>query len=152
MEFKTSNWRIASTVSYFAIFLVIGISVSWIGPALPYLTEHVHTGLGAISIIFSARYMGSMIGIIFGGRVFDKIRGHPIMTVMLALMAFFTALMPLSNVLWQLALIFLLLGFAAGILHVGCTTCASAKASVRFFEHQAHGLDNLWISQVFVGL
>ena len=96
--------------------------------------------------------MGDMIGIIFGGRVFDKIRGHPIMTVMLALMAFFTALMPLSNVLWQLALIFLLLGFAAGILHVGCTTCASAKASVRFFEHQAHGLDNLWISQVFVGL
>jgi FHS family Na+ dependent glucose MFS transporter 1 len=103
LEFKTSNWRIASTVSYFAIFLVIGISASWIGPALPNLTEHVHTGLGAISIIFSARYMGSMIGIIFGGRVYDRIRGHPIMTVILLLLAFLTALMPLSNVLWQLA-------------------------------------------------
>ncbi len=103
LEFKTSNWRTASTVSYFAIFLVLGISASWIGPALHYLTEHVHTGLGAISIIFRARYMGAMIGIVFGGRVYDRIRGHPTMTVMLVQVAFFTAMVPLSNVLWQLA-------------------------------------------------
>jgi FHS family Na+ dependent glucose MFS transporter 1 len=103
LEFKTSNWRIASTVSYFAIFLVLGISASWIGPALPSLAEQVHTGLGAISIIFSARAMGAMTGIIFGGRVFDRIRGHLIMTVIFLLLAFLTALMPLSNVLWQLA-------------------------------------------------
>jgi FHS family Na+ dependent glucose MFS transporter 1 len=122
LEFKTSNWRLASTVSYFSVFLVIGISASWIGPALPNLTEHVHTGLGAISIIFSAQYMGSLIGIVFGGRVYDKIRGHPIMTVMLVLLAFSTALIALSNALWQLALIFLLLGFASGTIHVGGNT------------------------------
>jgi len=122
LEFKSSNWRIASTVSYFAIFLVIGISSSWIGPALPNLAEHVHTGLGAISIIFSARYMGALIGIIFGGRVYDIIRGHPTKTVMLVVLAFLTALVSLSNVLWQLALIFFLLGFASGTLHVGGNT------------------------------
>jgi MFS family permease len=90
--------------------------------SITYPDRTCHTGLGAISIIFSACYMGALIGIIFGGRVYDRIRGHPIMTVILVLVALLTALMPLSNVLWQLALIFLLLGFASGTLHVGGNT------------------------------
>ena len=119
MEINTQNWRTATTIVYFSVFLAIGISASWIGPALPSLASGVNVGLAAISYLFIARYFGVMSGILFGGRVFDIKPGHPIMAAMLALLALLTALVPFTNQLWQMALTFLLLGFASGTLDVG---------------------------------
>jgi FHS family Na+ dependent glucose MFS transporter 1 len=122
LKIKTTNWRIASTIAYSAVFLALGIAASWIGPALLNLADHVRAGLAAISILFTARYFGVMSGIIFGGRVYDRVNGHPILTTALVLLAVFTALVPFSNSLWQLAVIFCALGFAGGTIDVGGNT------------------------------
>jgi len=101
---------------------MLGISATWIGPALLNLADHVQTGLAAISIIFTARYLGVMSGIIFGGRVYDRIKGHPILVGALVMLAVFTAILPFSNYLWQLVIIFSALGFAGGTIDVGGNT------------------------------
>lgn len=122
LNLKTSTWRTASTIVYALVFLALGISVAWIGPALPNLSEHIQTGLAAISIIFTARYLGVMTGIIFGGRVYDRQRGHPIITIMMFMLAALTVLVSISSSLWQLGMLFALLGFAGGTIDVGGNT------------------------------
>jgi fucose permease len=122
MILGTRGWRVATTAAYILIFLAIGISASWLGPALPNLADHVKTGLSAISFVFVGRYAGVMCGILFGGWTFDRVRGHPLMIVMLLTMALFTALVPFSSALWQLVLILFALGFASGNLDVGGNT------------------------------
>ena len=122
MKLSNRVWRIATTAAYFNIFLAIGISASWLGPALPNLAEHVKVGLGEISFVFIGRYAGVLCGILIGGRSFDKRKGHPVMGLMLVLMALFTALVPISKALWQLALIMFFLGLVSGNLDVGGNT------------------------------
>lgn len=122
MKLSNPAWRTATTAVYFIIFLAIGISASWLGPALPNLAEHVKAGLSAISFVFIGRYAGVMGGILFGGRAYDRVRGHPLMSVMLLSMALCTALVPFSAALWQLAAILFVLGFASGNLDVGGNT------------------------------
>lgn len=157
MKLNTSNWRIASTIAYSAIFLALGISASWIGPALLNLADHVQTGLAAISILFTARYLGVMIGIIFGGRVFDRKKGHPILTAVLVMLAVFTAMVPFSNNLWQLAIIFGIMGFAGGTVDVGGNTLLAwlHRENVGPYMNALHvffGVGAILTPIVFVGL
>jgi len=157
LKLNTSSWRIASTIAYSAIFLALGISASWIGPALLNLAEHVQTGLAAISILFTARYLGVMRGIIFGGRMFDRKKGHPILTAVLVMLAVFTAIVPFSNQLWQLAIIFGIMGFAGGTIDVGGNTLLAwlHRDNVGPYMNALHvffGVGAILTPIVFVGL
>ena len=55
-----------------------------LGPTLPGLAEQTHTALGAISLLFTAHALGYMLGSFLGGRLYDRIPGHPVMAAMLA--------------------------------------------------------------------
>ena len=52
-----------------------------IGPTLPGLAENTNTQLGQISILFSARSVGFLIGALAGGRIYDRLPGHPVLTL-----------------------------------------------------------------------
>jgi FHS family Na+ dependent glucose MFS transporter 1 len=78
--------------------------------------------MAEISILFVARSSGYLGGSLLGGRLFDRIAGHPVMAVGLVLMASTLGLAPLLTSRWLLFGVILLLGIAEGAVDVGGNT------------------------------
>lgn len=97
----------------------MGISMASLGPTLPGLAENTRASLGAISILFTARSLGSLIGSVWGGQVYDRQRGNPVMAWMVFAMAGLTALTPFAPSLWLMTIILFLTGAVQGILNIG---------------------------------
>jgi FHS family Na+ dependent glucose MFS transporter 1 len=108
-----------TTAAYYAAFAAMGISMASLGPTLPGLAEHTRSSLSAISILFTARSLGSLAGSVWGGQIYDRLRGHPIMAVMIASMAALTALTPFASTLWLLTAILFITGAVQGVLNIG---------------------------------
>ena len=117
---QASHWP--STLGYFATFVVLGMTTASLGPTLPGLAEQAAAQLGAISYLFTSHSLGYMGGSFFGGRLYDRVPGHLVLALMLALMAATLALVPLIPVLWLLAVASMLLGVSGGALDVGGNT------------------------------
>jgi fucose permease len=75
-----------------------------------------------MSLIFTAVALGGLLGTTAGGRFYDRIPGHTIMTVALLVMAGTTVLVPLTVSFWLLILLIFVLGAAAGLMTVGANT------------------------------
>jgi len=116
---STNTHQTLQTLGYFALNITLGLISAAFGPTLPSLAERTHTQMDQIGFIFTARSIGVMLGAFQGGRVYDRIRGHPVVAAALIFAAAMTMLIPLMRVLWLLALVLLLLGTAEGILNVG---------------------------------
>jgi len=114
--------KIARTIGYYAVFVSLGIVSALLGPTLSGLARHTQTSLSEISILFTARLLGYMLGSLLGGRLYDKVSGHPLMASVLTAMAVMMALTPLMSHLWPLALVILILGMGEGTLVVGANT------------------------------
>jgi fucose permease len=78
--------------------------------------------LNEISFLFMARSLGYLIGSLLGGRLYDRVPGHPVMTVVLVVMAAMLALTPVLPLLWLLTAALLILGLGEGVLDVGGNT------------------------------
>jgi FHS family Na+ dependent glucose MFS transporter 1 len=107
--------KIIVTAAYYLCFLVMGFSMTSLGPTLPALAQNTQSSLSAISILFTARALGSVIGSVWGGRIYDRLRGHGVMALMIAAVALLTALTPFAAVLF-------LTGAAQGVLNIGGNT------------------------------
>jgi FHS family Na+ dependent glucose MFS transporter 1 len=111
--------RILKTVGYYAAFIILGMVGASLGPTLPGLAEHTQTSLGEISLLFTARSMGYLLGSFQGGRLYDRVPGHRMMVAVLIVMAAMMALAPLTSTLWLLAAVLLMVGLGEGALDVG---------------------------------
>ncbi len=107
------------TIGYFALNIALGLISAAFGPTLPSLAERTQTQMDQIGLVFTARSIGVMLGSFQGGRIYDRVRGHPVVATALIFAAGVTVLIPLTRVLWLLALVLLLLGTAEGMLNVG---------------------------------
>lgn len=121
-QFTMSRAKIASTIGYYGAFIALGITVAALGPTLPGLAAHARAGLGAISILFTARSLGYLVGSFQGGRLYDRLPGHPVLATVLLLMAAMLASIPFVPELWVLVGIVLILGVAEGMVEVGSNT------------------------------
>jgi MFS transporter, FHS family, Na+ dependent glucose transporter 1 len=110
------------TAAYYASFIAMGISMASLGPTLPGLADNVQASLGAISVLFTARSLGSLAGSVWGGRVYDHVGGHGVMAAMLVAMALLTALTPIVPLLWLLAAVLFITGAVQGVLNIGGNT------------------------------
>lgn len=111
--------KILVTTCYYASFIAMGISMASLGPTLPGLAENTRASLSAISVLFTARALGSLIGSVWGGQIYDRQRGNPVMAWMVFAMAGLTALTPFAPSLWLLTTILFLTGAVQGILNIG---------------------------------
>jgi MFS transporter, FHS family, Na+ dependent glucose transporter 1 len=114
--------RISKTVAYYAAFIALGLCTASFGPTLPGLAEHTHTRLGEISFLFTARSLGYLIGALLGGRLYDRVRGHPVVAAGLFGMAVLLVAVPVVPLLWLLTGVLLVLGMAEGLMDVGTNT------------------------------
>jgi FHS family Na+ dependent glucose MFS transporter 1 len=110
------------TIGYFSAFIALGLATAALGPALPYLVELTGSELNQISILFSAKAAGYLLGSIVGGRFYDRLPGHKVMFLGLAGMIVTLALTPVISRLWLLGLILFLLGAMEGTVDVGGNT------------------------------
>jgi FHS family Na+ dependent glucose MFS transporter 1 len=118
---KGSN-RITSTISYFAAFVTYGMVISLLGPTIPDLAANTRSSLSEISILFTARSLGHILGALIVGRCYDRIPGHYVLGGSLVVMALMVALMPTIPLLWLLVVILLILGITEGSVDVGGNT------------------------------
>ncbi len=109
-------------MGYYMAFIALGLSSASMGPTLPVLAEHTQTHLSQISFLFTARSLGYLLGSMLGGRLYDRVAGHPVMAATLILMAGMLILVPLMPLLGLLTLILLILGMAEATVDVGGNT------------------------------
>jgi len=111
--------KIPSTIAYYYAFVVLGSITGIFGPTLIALASHTQTNLSEISIIFAVRSFGYLGGSLLSGRLFDRVKGHPLLVSVLFVSAVAFALIPLVPVLWLLTALVLLLGIAESGIDVG---------------------------------
>jgi FHS family Na+ dependent glucose MFS transporter 1 len=114
-----SDNRLPRAFAYFLSFIVLGLILSAFGPTLPGLAGQTGSTLGQISIIFTANALGYIAGSLLGGRLYDRIPGHPVLAAVLLAVGVFLAALPLLAARWMLVVDFLLLGIALGVMDVG---------------------------------
>jgi MFS transporter, FHS family, Na+ dependent glucose transporter 1 len=112
----------AQTASYYGAFIALGLVAAVLGPTLPSLQANTRTQLQDISLLFTMRALGYLLGSLQGGLLYDRRRGHPIIAIVLVGIAGLLAVVPLIKFLWVLVAIFLLIGVGEGMLDVGGNT------------------------------
>lgn len=116
---SASPATISSTIAYYYSFIVLGSITGIFGPTLPALARHTQTSLGEISIIFAAMSFGYLIGSFLSGRLYDRIKGHPLLVLLLLITAVAFTLIPILPALWLLTAMVFVLGIAEGGIDVG---------------------------------
>lgn len=123
--FKTEpkiTGKLSKTSGYYAAFIALGLITAALGPTLPGLAEQTGTTLGQISYLFVARSLGYLLGSFFGGRLYDRLPGHPILAGMLLSMAVIIFLVPFVPLLWLLVIVLVIIGLTEGAIDVGGNT------------------------------
>lgn len=110
------------TIGYFVAFISLGMSTAALGPTLPSLAANTGSQLDQISFLFTAHSLGYLLGAFQGGRLYDRVPGHPVIAAVLLVMGATLFLTPLISALWLLAAVTLLLGVGAAALDVGGNT------------------------------
>lgn len=110
---------LATTFAYYGAFVGLGLISASLGPTLPALAAQTNTELGQISFLFATRSIGYLIGSLLGGRIYDRVTGHPVMAVAMLMMGVGMFCVPFVSVLWGLAIVLLAIGTAEGTLDVG---------------------------------
>jgi len=111
--------KLAQTGAYSAAFIALGMVTASLGPTISGLAANTGTTLGSISVLFTARSFGYLLGSFFGGRLYDRVAGHPVMLAALLAMGGTMALSPVLPLLWLLVAVFTITGLAEGALDVG---------------------------------
>lgn len=111
-----------TTAAYFVAFIVLGIVTASLGPTLPGLAAQTGSLLSQISILFTTRSLGYLMGSFLGGRWYDRVKGHPLMGGALVWMAAALSLIPVIPRIWILAFVLMLVGIGEGLLDVGGNT------------------------------
>jgi FHS family Na+ dependent glucose MFS transporter 1 len=95
---------------------------SVLGPTLPELARHLQTSTQSISLLFTVRSFGYLLGSLQSGVLYDRYRGHPILAAATLGIAGLMALVPFAGLLAIVIAIFLLIGVAEGVIDVGGNT------------------------------
>jgi FHS family Na+ dependent glucose MFS transporter 1 len=104
---------------YLASFLVVGLALSVLGPALTELRDRTGSGIGGIGILFVGQSIGYVVGSLIGGRLYDRFLGHRVFAGALLLLAVGLALVPSFDTIDGLLIAFVLIGLGASTADVG---------------------------------
>lgn len=116
------NDRYLKTAIYYLTFVLLGMCVAILGPTLPDLAANTKSPISHLSILFTARSLGYLIGAYVGGRIYDEVKGHPVISITLFITAGLVAIVPMLELLGVLILIILLLGISESVVDVGGNT------------------------------
>jgi MFS transporter, FHS family, Na+ dependent glucose transporter 1 len=113
------NTKIIQTIAYFVSFVALGLTITVFGPTLLGLAKQTGAEMKDITYVFSSRSFGFLLGSLFSGRLYDRMRGNSVMAVMFVAMSLMLALMPAIPTLTLLLVVILFFGIAEGAVGVG---------------------------------
>ena len=116
---STKNEAIRRTFGYYFLFICLGLDMAIGGPTLPALAAQTCSRLGQMGLLFLASSSGYTLGTLVSGRIFDRVRGHPVMGMAQLFVAALLVLIPLVPWLWVLLAILVFKGFAEGFINTG---------------------------------
>src|SRR5437868_15010652 len=90
-----------------------------LGPTLEGLAKQTGVDIAAISYALGIRSFGFLLGSLFSGRFYDRMRGNTVMAVMIVAMSALLALVPMIPTLSILLGVILVLGIVEGTVGVG---------------------------------
>jgi fucose permease len=111
--------ELTRTALYCAMFIAVGSVSGLLGPSLIYLANLINASVAEISIVFSARAFGNILGALVAGRMFDRWQGHHYLIVMLLCVIAGLVLVPFSTSLFMLVVLFFLLGASEVSVNAG---------------------------------
>ena len=118
----TSSDANRRTFGYYFLFICLGLDSAIIGPTLPALAEQTNSRIGQMGLLFLAGAIGYTLGTMIGGRVFDRVRGHPVLGIAQLFAAVLIFFIPLAPWFWLLLAILVCKGFAEGFVNTGANT------------------------------
>src|SRR4029450_598073 len=84
---------------YLVSFLVVGLAMSVLGPALTDLRERSGADIGDIGILFVGQSLGYIVGSLTGGGFVDRFHSHRVFAGSLVLLGIGLALVPAFDAL-----------------------------------------------------
>jgi len=118
----TKDGAIRQTFGYYFLFICLGLDMAIVGPTLPALAKQTGSSLGRMGLLFLAGSAGYTLGTMIGGRIFDRVRGHPIMGIAQLFVAALIVLVPFTPWFWLLLAILVCKGLAEGLINTGANT------------------------------
>ena len=100
-------------------FIALGLALAALGPMLPSLAENMGVSLSKIGMVLTVSNLGYLAGSAGGGRLYDRFKGHRLMSLALILMVISAILAPLMPNFYLLLLVFLFFGFGNGLVDIG---------------------------------
>jgi MFS transporter, FHS family, Na+ dependent glucose transporter 1 len=110
------------TSTYYMLFICLGLSIGLLGPTLPSLAEQTQTQVGQLGAVFTASAFGALLGTLLGGRLFDRVRGHPALGIAQLISAACLLLYPLLPSVWLLFIVVFGKGVTDGFINTGANT------------------------------
>jgi FHS family Na+ dependent glucose MFS transporter 1 len=114
--------KIRRTIAYYASYITVGFVIGIIGPTLPSLANQTGTLLSRISLLFPILSVGSLLGSFLSGHLFDRVKGHHVMIISVALLITSMTFIPLTPLFWTMMFFFFIVGLASSGLDVGGNT------------------------------
>ncbi|MBN2045563.1 MAG: MFS transporter [Anaerolineales bacterium] len=118
----SNSGKLLRALPYYAAYLIMGLSLSVIGPTLLSLAEQTGSSLSEISIIIAGNSLGVVLGSLLGGRLYDRWRGHPVFAIAAAILGGVLLTIPLIPSRWVMVMMMVLLGAGVGVMDVGGNT------------------------------
>ena len=116
---RTRSEAFRRTLGYYSLFICLGLSTAVIGPTLPSLAAQTHTRLGSMGLMFLFGSAGYTLGTIIGGRILDRVRGHPVLGIAQLCAGVSIFFIPTAPWFWLLLAIVAFKGFAEGFVNTG---------------------------------
>jgi FHS family Na+ dependent glucose MFS transporter 1 len=110
------------TLGYYGLFVCLGLSTAVLGPTLLALAEQTQTPLGQMGWLFLGGAAGQTIGTTLGGRVFDRVPGHPVLGLAQLAVAALLVVVPLLPWFGLVVAVVGCAGVANGLIHTGANT------------------------------
>ena len=114
----SGRWPISVRL-YLTSFLVVGMSLSVLGPALTELRDRSGADIGDIGVLFMGQSLGYICGSILGGRLYDRFDGHRVFAGALAILAVGLIVIPMFDTRAGMFVAFVITGLGASITDLG---------------------------------
>ena len=114
--------KIGKTAAYYASYIAIGFATGIVGPTLPELSEHTGSALSQISFLFPTYSTGYLIGSFLSGHLFDRMKGHPVISAALFIIMVVMVLIPLTSFIYVIMGLFFITGITTAAVDVGGNT------------------------------
>jgi FHS family Na+ dependent glucose MFS transporter 1 len=112
----------SAVAAYLVIFSAVGVALCTNGPALGHLRERAGVGIGVSGLVIGGQAFGFVVGSLVAGRPYDRGAGHRLLLGAGCLVVVAALSLTVVREMWQIVVVFALIGMGAAMVEVGCNT------------------------------